>query len=99
MDVNCEVFTLFPILKYLKKNDILPLPEILFYLQPYVSCNISKPTLDAIFILNQDDIIKKKDRASLEVPSKVKEPSKIYPNSATFTIPESPTKISQINPY
>lgn len=49
LDVNCEVFVLYPILKYLKKNDILPLPEILFYIQPYVSCNITKPTLDAIF--------------------------------------------------
>ena len=25
MDVNCEVFKLYPILKYLKKNDVLPL--------------------------------------------------------------------------
>lgn len=58
MDITCEVFAIYPILKYLRKNEVLPLPEILFYLQPYVSCNIDKPTLDSIFALNQEDLRK-----------------------------------------
>lgn len=58
MDITCEVFAIYPILKYLRRNEVLPLPEILFYLQPYVSCNINKPTLDSIFALNQEDLRK-----------------------------------------
>ncbi len=87
MDVNCEVFKLYPILKYLKKNDVLPLAEVLFYLQPYVSCNISKPMLDAIFEVNKQEIVRKSiDRASLNDPRSKIGPSKVYPNSAIFTV-------------
>ena len=68
MDNNCEVFKLYPILKYLKKDDVIPLAEVLFYLQPYVSCNIDKPTLDAVFQLNREDMRRSIDRASYSHP-------------------------------
>lgn len=94
------MFKIYPILKYLNKNDVLPLAEVLFYLQPYVSCNINKPTLDAIFEVNKQDIAKKSyDRASLnDSKSNITGPSRIYPNSAILAVDESVPKRDS-NPY
>lgn len=82
---------LYPILKYLKKKDILPLPEVLLYLQPYVSCNISKPTLEAIFVLNKEDIRRQVEGISepnMNQNSKIHHSSsKVYePNSINPTV-------------
>jgi hypothetical protein len=42
-------------------------------MQPYVSCSIDKPTLDAIFSINQQHILQKNaepERYSLDEPKK-----------------------------
>lgn len=54
LNVKCEVFQLYPILKFLPKGNIFPLQEVLFYIQPYVSCNIDQPTLDKIMVINKN---------------------------------------------
>lgn len=87
MDINCEVFAIYPILKYLRREEVLPLQEILFYLQPYVSCNIDKPTLDAIFALNQEDLRKQALNEPVTPQRKTQEPSKLYPGSSQLNAP------------
>jgi hypothetical protein len=112
MDINCEVFNIYPILKYLKKNDILPLHEILFYLQPYVSCNITKPTLDAVFEINRTAIQRQKEGndqniSKFEIKSKISNPSQVYQKSNIYPSSNispanqtNPTRQSEeYNPY
>lgn len=90
--VKCEVFEIYPILKYLQKGNALPLPEVLFYVQPYVSFNISQPTLDAVFVINKEQIRQKLEennpkRMTFNPPSQSKTDfNRNYPNSAIFEV-------------
>lgn len=56
LHVKCEVFQLFPILKYLPTKGKFPLQEIIPYIQPYVSCNIDQPTFNKVIEISKGDI-------------------------------------------
>ena len=75
-------------MKYLEKGIILPMPEVLFYMQPYVSCSIDKPTLDAVFAINKEHIANKAtepDRYSLNDPKQnYNQSSYIAPSSQIY---------------
>lgn len=76
-------------MKYLEKGIILPIPEVLFYMQPYVSCSIDKPTLDAVFSINKEHIANKAtepDRFSLNDPKHKNGQSYAAPSSQIYSL-------------
>jgi hypothetical protein len=85
-------------MKYLEKAIILPIPEVLFYMQPYVSCSIDKPTLDAVFAINKEHIANKAtepDRFSINHPKQdYNQSSYIAPSSQIY----APSQQSAIRP-
>jgi hypothetical protein len=90
LDVHCEVFQLYPILKYLPKKGPIPLSELLPYIQPYVSCDIDQPTLDNILDINRNEIIKGESNnpqgQSYIPPGQINQPqSKFYQKSHVYT--------------
>jgi hypothetical protein len=96
LNINCQVFQMFPVLKYLQKGDILPLHEILFYIQPYVSCNIDQTTLDNVFVYNKGEIQKQVDERQ---PKKhINHPSALRVPLILPSVPEQP-KSNIYTPY
>lgn len=53
INVKCEVFQIFPYLKYLNPKAVIPLEKMWTELRPYIGHEIPPETLNQIFFINK----------------------------------------------
>ena len=102
LNVNCEVFQFYPIMKYLPKKEAFPLKNILHFIQPYISYKIDPAIAEGISSIIFNSQQYNPQGQSQVNPGPYNPNSNIYPqnNQNQSQYPQDPNKYpSNITPY